>query len=150
MNDGSNTSQSTHPVTQEVINRAAHQLIKRYGKEAARQAAIRSNSALEVGDEFNHDLWLRVAMAVVAVHYPVEEREVIYSAEPKDFSEAEVWAAARLILEYFPKHGSLLAGQRADGALEEGDGEGFGAWLRISRAIEELERTKPGEGEALN
>lgn len=144
------TEAVVQPITPEVIERAAHQMIKRYGKEAAKQAAVRSNSAMETGDEFNHELWLRVAMAVVALQFPKNEREIIYSNAPKDFTKAEVWAAARLMIEYFPDCASFLAAQRADGALDQGDVEGCNAWARISKAAQELERTKPRDGEALN
>ncbi|OAI44319.1 hypothetical protein AYO42_00810 [Rhizomicrobium sp. SCGC AG-212-E05] len=54
-------------------------MIKQYGKDAPKQAALRSNAALDAGDSFNHELWLRVAMAVVAVQFHKQDREIIYS-----------------------------------------------------------------------
>lgn len=137
-------------VAAEDIERAAHQMIKRYGSSAPREAAVRSNAAMQAGDEFNHELWLRVAIAVVAVQFPANERETIYSTDPKDFTESEVWTAARLMLEYFPDNASFLAAQRADALLDQGDVDGCNSWARICRATEELERTKPNRGEALN
>ncbi len=138
------------PVTAEVIERAAHQMIKQYGKDAPKQAALRSNAAMDAGDSFNHELWLRVAMAVVAVQFPKQDREIIYSTNLKTFSDAEVWAAARLMIEYFPEIASFLAAQRADSALDQGDMENFEGWSRISKAAQELERTAPRPDESLN
>jgi len=46
------------------IQRAANQLIKRYGGRAAWEATFRSNAAIEAGDTFNHQLWQRVWQAV--------------------------------------------------------------------------------------
>ena len=42
------------------------------------------------------------------------------------------------------------ASRRADALLDQGDTDGFTAWLRIVRAIETLQRKGPPEGEALN
>jgi hypothetical protein len=47
-----------------VILRAANQLMKRFGERAAMEAGLKANSALELGDMFNHGLWQRVVMAV--------------------------------------------------------------------------------------
>jgi hypothetical protein len=148
--ENSNEDYPYWAVAAEDIERAAHQMIKMHGKDAPKQAALRSNEAREAGDEFNYELWLRVAMAVVAVQFPQQDREIIYSTNLKVFTEAEVWAAAKLLLEYFPDCASLLAAQRADGALEEGDTDNFEGWRRISRAVEELERVKPRPDEPLN
>jgi hypothetical protein len=46
------------------VQRAADQMIKRFGDSAASEAAMRSNAAMDVGDMFNHLLWQRVLLAV--------------------------------------------------------------------------------------
>jgi hypothetical protein len=51
-------------VADEDIWRAAHLMIKQHGDNAAMEAAMRSNAALELGDMFNYELWLRVVMAI--------------------------------------------------------------------------------------
>jgi hypothetical protein len=49
------------------VQRAANQVIKRFGDSAASEAAMRSNLAMETGDMFNHLLWQRVLRAVQAL-----------------------------------------------------------------------------------
>ncbi len=44
---------------------------------------------------------------------------------------------------------SLHAAQRADELMAEGDMDGRAVWHRIERAIDELQRTAPGDGEGL-
>ncbi len=45
---------------------------------------------------------------------------------------------------------SLHATQRADELMEAGDMDGRAVWHRIERAIDELRRTAPGEGEGVH
>lgn len=45
---------------------------------------------------------------------------------------------------------ALTVALRADALLDQGDMEGFNAWKRIVKAINELERVRPAAGEALN
>jgi hypothetical protein len=59
-----NTGITPRPVGDEDIWRAAHQMTKRYGEKAYCEAARRSKTALELGDKFNYELWLRVVMAI--------------------------------------------------------------------------------------
>jgi hypothetical protein len=42
------------------------------------------------------------------------------------------------------------ASQRADALLDQGDTDGFTAWLKVVKAIETLQRKGPPEGKALN
>lgn len=48
-----------------VVTRAANQLVEQYGERAEIEASTRSNQALEERDQFNYELWQRVAVAVV-------------------------------------------------------------------------------------
>jgi hypothetical protein len=43
-----------------------------------------------------------------------------------------------------------IATSSADELLDQGDEQGCDVWNRIVKAINELERTKPGGGETLN
>jgi len=52
------------PVSDTVIWRSANQMIKRYAEKAAMEAALRANSAMEIGDMFNYELWNRVMVSV--------------------------------------------------------------------------------------
>jgi hypothetical protein len=54
------------------------------------------------------------------------------------------------MIEMFGADASLKAAMRADALLEEGDTDGFFAWKRITRAIDDLRREKRGPGERVN
>ncbi len=45
---------------------------------------------------------------------------------------------------------SLRAAQRADELLAAGDMEGRRVWHRFEKAIDELQRTAPGDGEGVH
>jgi len=53
------------------------------------------------------------------------------------------------MLDLFPEGAEMAAAQRADKAYGQGDMFNFDLWTRITRAVRELERTKP-DGQALN
>ena len=53
--------------------------------------------------------------------------------------EIDVWRSAQLLLKRHGPDAWLIASQRADALLENGDADGFHAWVRIGRAIKELE-----------
>jgi hypothetical protein len=48
------------------------------------------------------------------------------------------------------RFGPNASSQRADVLLDQGDTDGFTAWLKVVKAIETLQRKGPPEGEALN
>ena len=64
--------------------------------------------------------------------------------------EIDIWRAAKQMMDYYPEEPATHAARRADKALAEGDTEGFSVWCKITKAIEELARTKPKDGGALN
>jgi hypothetical protein len=64
--------------------------------------------------------------------------------------DADIWRAAGLMIKTHGGDAALVAAQRADALLAEGDVEGEQIWKRIADAISELQRTTPGEGESLN
>ena len=65
--------------------------------------------------------------------------------------EIDIWRAAGTLLKrYGGERAALMAAMRADELLDQGDVEGFNAWKRIVKSINEFERTKPSCGEALN
>ena len=53
-----------------VVARAANQLIERYGDRAGMEASVRSNQAQKERDQFNYELWQRVALAVAKLPQP--------------------------------------------------------------------------------
>ena len=44
----------------------------------------------------------------------------------------------------------IHAAMRADAILEAGDPDAYAVWKRISRVVEELQRTAPKSGEAVH
>jgi hypothetical protein len=61
----------------------------------------------------------------------------------------DIWRAANLMIEMFGEDAALKAALRADALLEQGNTEGFFAWKRITRAIDDVARER-GPGECLN
>ena len=57
---------------------------------------------------------------------------------------------ANLLIKRHGDGATLIAAQRADDLLSEGDIPGFHAWQRIVAAICELSREKPDDGEQVN
>ena len=48
------------------------------------------------------------------------------------------------------QHAPVEAAMRADAVLEGGDVGGYAAWQRVVKAVEELLRAKPVEGELVS
>jgi hypothetical protein len=65
-------------------------------------------------------------------------------------NELDIWRAANILLKRYKADAVLIAAKRADAFLEQGDMEGRGVWIRVTRAITELERKmcRPAEGES--
>jgi len=64
--------------------------------------------------------------------------------------EPDIWHAANLLLKHHGDDAPLVAAQRADEMLAQGDIVGQAIWKRITAAVEELIRQKPKEGERVN
>jgi hypothetical protein len=56
--------------------------------------------------------------------------------------EIDIWRAATLLIKQHGQNAEIVAAQRVDDLAEREDHEGRAVWLRISRAIVELQ-TKP-------
>jgi len=64
--------------------------------------------------------------------------------------DIDIWRTATLLIREHGEEAGYVAFGRAEDRCAKNDVLGVEAWLRIGRAIEELERKKPREGEALN
>ena len=53
--------------------------------------------------------------------------------------DIDIWRAATLIIRQYGENAEIVAAQRADELWEHGDHEGRAVWLRIKRAIVELQ-----------
>ena len=65
-------------------------------------------------------------------------------------SDLEVYRAAQATIQVYGDGAGLHAAQRADELLAEGDMDGRRTWHRIERAVDELARTVPGDGDWLH
>jgi hypothetical protein len=59
--------------------------------------------------------------------------------------DRDIWRAANLLIRKHRAHAEIVAARRADEMLERGDREGQLVWLRISRAIIELQAMPAGK-----
>src|SRR5262245_62019100 len=71
-------------------------------------------------------------------------------ADRRMISERDIWTAANMLVKRYGADAKLEAGKRADELLADGDMEGQRVWLRIIRAVEELQRAERRDGEAVN
>ena len=58
--------------------------------------------------------------------------------------DIDIWRAANLLIKQHGDDAEIVAAQRADLMLERGDPEARLVWLRIKRAIEELQAAPSG------
>ncbi len=61
-------------------------------------------------------------------------------------SDLDIYRSAQVLVKRHGQDASIHAAMRADAMLEKGDLNGYAVWKRILRAVEELQRVKPGLG----
>jgi len=59
-------------------------------------------------------------------------------------SDIDIWRAAALLIRQHGENAEIVAAQRADELWEREDHEGRAVWLRIRRAVVELQGTPTG------
>jgi hypothetical protein len=65
--------------------------------------------------------------------------------------ETDVWRAAHQMIKMFADDDPvLLATQRADSALEQGDARNFALWSRVTEAVKQLLVTQPDKPTDIN
>ncbi len=65
-------------------------------------------------------------------------------------SDLDLWRAAQVLVKRYGDGAAIEAAMRADEFLDQGNLDGKRLWMRIMRAIEELQRQRPRDGEALH
>ena len=65
-------------------------------------------------------------------------------------SDLDIYRTAGVLIREHGDEADLVAAQRADEFLEKGDMEGSAVWRRVLKAIKEIRREEPREGEAVN
>ena len=65
-------------------------------------------------------------------------------------SDLDIYRSAQVLVKQHGEDAPIQAAMRADATLEAGDLHGFSVWKRILRAVEELRRVEPVDGERVN
>ncbi len=62
-------------------------------------------------------------------------------------SDLDIYRSAKLLIDQHGEDAATFAAMQANKRAEAGDREGRRVWLRVVRAIEELQRTRPRRDE---
>ena len=62
----------------------------------------------------------------------------------------DLWRAANVMIEGYGDGAATEAAMRADEFLDQGSLDGKRLWMRIMQTIEELQRERPRDGEAVH
>ena len=65
-------------------------------------------------------------------------------------ADLDIFRSAKVIIKRYGEDAPIHAAMRADAMLEAGGLDGFAAWKRILRAVEEMQRKAPKSGEAVH
>ncbi len=65
-------------------------------------------------------------------------------------SDLGLWRAANVMVKCYGDGAAIEAAMRADEFLDQGIIDGKLLWMRIMQTIEELQRERPKEGEAVH
>ena len=65
-------------------------------------------------------------------------------------SDLDIYRTANVLVKHYGEDAALEAAQRADAMLEKGSLDGQRVWCRVLRAVKEIQRGEPREGEAVN
>lgn len=72
-----------------------------------------------------------------------------YEQASPPMADVDIWRAAHQMMQLYAEGALWRATLRADALLDQGDTQGFFAWKRIARAIDDLGRG-PRAGEIRN
>ncbi len=65
-------------------------------------------------------------------------------------SDLDIYRSANVLVKRHGEDAPIHAAVKADAMFEAGDLDGYAAWKRILRAMDELQRAEPGPGEAVH
>ncbi len=69
------------------------------------------------------------------------------NAVPAVISDLDIYRSAHVLLKQHGEDAPIHAAMEADKMLEKGDLDGYVVWKRIMRAVEEMMKKEPREGE---
>ena len=64
--------------------------------------------------------------------------------------DLDIYRSANVLVTQHGQDAAINAAMRADAMLDKGDLDGYAAWRRIVRAVEELQRVGPRPGAAVH
>ena len=65
-------------------------------------------------------------------------------------SDLDIYRTASVLIREYGEDAALEAVERADFMLEKGSLDGQRLWWRVLKAVKEIQRKEPREGEAVN
>ncbi len=65
-------------------------------------------------------------------------------------SDLDIYRSAQVLVKRHGPDAPVQAAMRADAMLDKGDLDGYAVWKRVLKAVEELLRVVPTEGERVN
>jgi hypothetical protein len=65
-------------------------------------------------------------------------------------TELDIWRSADILLKRYGGEAVFIAAKRSDVLLDQGDYQGCSTWVRIAKAIAELERKAAGKGDRVH
>ena len=65
-------------------------------------------------------------------------------------SDLDIWRGAQVMVKHYGDSAATEAAMRADEFMDQGILEGQRLWIRIMQAIEEMQRERPRDGEAVH
>ena len=65
-------------------------------------------------------------------------------------SDLDLWRAANVMIKRYGDGAATEVAMRADEFLDQGNLDGQRLWMRIVQAIEEMQRERPRDGEAVH
>ena len=65
-------------------------------------------------------------------------------------SDLDIYRTASVLIREHGDEADLVAAQRADSFLGAGDVDGCSVWKRVLKAVKEIQREEPHQGETVN
>jgi hypothetical protein len=65
-------------------------------------------------------------------------------------TDLDIWRSANILLKWYGAESVFIATKRSDALLDQGDVEGCSDWVRIAKAISDLERNTACSGERVH
>ena len=64
--------------------------------------------------------------------------------------DLDIYRSAQVLVKHHGEDAPIQAAMRADDMLDRGDLDGYAVWRQVLKAVEELLREEPREGERVN